>query len=112
MRREAEHADDDGAQHHVVDLEPGPRIVDQVPKASIRGNELGGHDHEKADREAQDPATLRVGPPEVVIEPPRRDRSEVAKAVPDARVVATSEVHPKKGRPSRDDPRGEDAACV
>ena len=50
MRREAEHADDDGAQHHVVDLEPGPRIVDQVPKASIRGNELGGHDHEKAEQ--------------------------------------------------------------
>src|SRR6266851_1204051 len=50
---ESQRADDYRSEHHVVHLEPCPRVVDQVPQARVGGDELCGDDDEEPDRQPE-----------------------------------------------------------
>src|SRR5258708_2184389 len=53
VRGDAQPADDHRSEHHVVHLEPCPRVVDQVAQASVGSDELGGDDDKEPDREPE-----------------------------------------------------------
>src|SRR5208337_1265149 len=51
--RHAEDADGDRPDEHVADAEPGARVVDEIAEAGVGGDELGGDDDQKPDRETE-----------------------------------------------------------